>query len=243
MGDKKQKEESARPQGEGAREEDHGAHPTSGRSRPAWRAYIAQLLAERDPLAGLTPSQATYIQNLRAIEAANPRATANDIAMALSLLLWEGRIWDASGEASDVTQPGGVPLVLDYAGGEGYRDVELTVEQELVIHEQREVHDAHGRESGVAHAFPAVAAQAGREDTIAGAYNTEMVTAGGDFIQDVATIIVEQRLDGTFRDAEARDNERAVEVAEEAGATGRPLSELLAEQFRLENAEAERPEA
>ena len=35
--------------------------------------------------------------------------------MALSLVLWEGRIWDQSGEASDVTHPGGVPLVLDYA--------------------------------------------------------------------------------------------------------------------------------
>jgi hypothetical protein len=69
------------------------------------------------------------------------------------------------------------------------------------------------------------------------AFVQHMVTAGGDFIQDVATIIVEQRLDGTFREAEARDNERAVEIAEEAAETGRPLSEMMADHFRQENAE------
>ncbi len=202
----------------------------------AWKRYVTQLQAEKDPLAGLTASQARYIENLRAIEAANPKASASDIAMALSLVLWEGRIWEKDGKAADVTRPGGLPLVLDYAGGDGYKNVQVSDEQKSALHQQREVHDAHGRESGVAHAFPAVAAQAGREDTLAGAYNTRMVTSGGDFIQDMATMIVDQKFDGVFREAEARDNERAVEIAEAAG-SGRPLSELMADEFREENAE------
>lgn len=206
----------------------------------AWNKYVAGLAkggGRSESLGDLTPSQRAYVENLRAIEKANPEATANDIAMAISLLLWEGRIWDQSGEAADVATPYGVPLVLDYAGGEGYEDVELDREQQEALRKQREVHDRHGRESGVAHTFPAVAAQAGREDTTAGEYNRHMVTAGGDFIQDVATVIVEQRLDGTFREAEARDNERAVKIAEGAEGGDRPLSELMVEQFRAENAE------
>lgn len=190
-----------------------------------------------NPLADLTPTQTRYIENLLAIEAANPKATPNDVAMAVSLLLWGGRIWEKDGKAADVTRPAGVPLVLDYAGGEGYKNVKVSNEQEQFLEKQRNVQDKHGRSSGVAHAFPAVAAQAGREGTASGAYNTYMTTTGGDFIQDMARIIVEQNMGGVFREAEQRDNNRAIQVAKETGKTQRPLSETLIAQFRRENAE------
>lgn len=189
------------------------------------------------PFADLTPSQQRYVEAIAAIEAANPKATANDIAMAISLLLWEGRIWDKSGKASDVTRPAGAPLVLDYAGGKGYENVKLTPEQEAFLQKERGVKDKQGRSSGVAHAFPAVAAQAGREGTAAGSYNTFMTTKGGDFIQDCARMIVEQNFTGVFRDAEQRDNRRAIDVAKTIGTGGGSLSLRLAEQFRKENAQ------
>jgi len=186
------------------------------------------------PWADLTPSQQRYVETIAAIEAANPKATANDIAMAISLLLWEGRIWDKSGKAADVTRPAGMPLVLDYAGGKGYQDVELSEEHQQFLNNERGVKDKHGKASGVAHAFPAVAAQAGREGTAAGSYNAFMTTKGGDFIQDCARMIVEQNFTSVFRDAEARDNKRAIDMAKAMG-TGGSLSMRLAEQFRREN--------
>ncbi len=213
------------------------AEQRSPQAAAAWQAYVGGLnKGKEDDLADLTASQKPYIENLRAIEKANPKATPQDIAMALSMVLWEGRIWERDGKAADVTRPAGAPLVLDYAGGKGYQDVKLSPENEQAIRTQREVHDKHGRESGVAHAFPAVAAQAGRQGTMAGDYNAYMVSKGGDLIQDVAQIIVEQKLDGTFRDAEARDNQRAVEIGKEAGG-GEALSVLLCRHFRRENAE------
>jgi len=189
------------------------------------------------PFADLTPSQQRYVEAILAIEAANPKATANDIAMAISLLLWEGRIWEKDGKAADVARPAGAPLVLDYAGGKGYQDVKLTREQEQFLQQQRGVKDRHGNASGVTHAFPAVAAQAGREGTAAGSYNTFMTTKGGDFIQDCARMIVEQNFTSVFREAEQRDNKRAIEVAKAIGAGGGSLSLRLAEQFRRENAQ------
>lgn len=204
-------------------------------SKAAWDKYI-QSVSERPEgaLADLTPSQRRYVEQIQAIERANPKAKPSDIAMAISLLLWGGRLWEKDGTAADVATPGGLPLVLDYAGGEGYRDVKLSPEQKTFIRKQREVHDRQGRESGVAHTFPAVAAQAGREGTLAGAYNTYMVTSGGDAIQDVARVIVEQS-SNVFREAEARDNERAIQIAEEIGDSGQPLSVALIEHFRAEN--------
>ncbi len=106
--------------------------------------------------------------------------------------------------------------------------------QKQCLHSEREVHDTRGKESGIAHSFPAVAAQAGRTGTSSGAYNTYMVTKGGDILQDVASLIVEQNANG-FREAEALDNERAIKVAEEIGDSDLPLSVALTEHFRAEN--------
>ena len=184
---------------------------------------------------GLTPSQQVYVQTLLAVEAANPKASPNDIAMALSLLLWEGRIWERDGKAADVTRPAGVPLVLDYKGGQGYQNVRMTNDQQQFFQNQRNVRDKHGVESGVAHSFHAVAANAGREGTMSGSYNTHMVTSGGDFIQDVARVLIEQKFTGVFRDAEMRDNNRALKVATDIARGGRKLSEALIERFRSEN--------
>lgn len=237
MGDRALDKDQARDD-QTAKHEPVHADVKSPAQAAAWQAYVSGLQkGPNDDLADLTSSQRGYVENLRAIEKANPKATTNDVAMALSMVLWEGRLWEKDGKAADVATPAGAPLVLDYKGGEGHKDVKLSAEQEKLIRQQREVQDKHGRESGVAHAFPAVAAQAGREGTWAGAYNTHMVTKGGDFIQDVAQVIVEQKLDGTFRAAEARDNERAVQIAEEAGASGEALSVLMTRHFRQENAE------
>ena len=204
-------------------------------TRGAWNSYV-QGVSEQpvDALKDLTSSQRKYIENLRAIEKANPKAKPTDIAMAISLVLWGGRLWEQDGKAADVATPGGAPLVLDYAGGKGYQGVKVSDAQKQLLHQQREVNDAKGRESGVAHAFPAVAAQAGRSGTAAGRYNSYMVTKGGDFIQDVARVIVEQSTN-VFREAEARDNERALQVAEEIGDSNLPLSVALVERFRAEN--------
>ncbi|MBU0553310.1 hypothetical protein KKF91_13180 [Myxococcota bacterium] len=213
------------------------------RAQAAWQGYMRQLQAkpakEEDTLEDLTASQQRYVKTLKAVEAANPKAGPQDIAMSISLLLWGGRIWDHDGKAADVTRPAGVPLVLDYQGGEGYKDVKMTDRQSQFFQNQRGVTDQHGLKSGVAHAFPAVAALAGREDTVKGDYNAHMVTKGGDFIQDMARMIVELNFETVFRDAEARDNERALELAHKNAGSSRPLSESLAEQFRLENMEAE----
>jgi hypothetical protein len=204
-------------------------------TRGAWNTYL-QGVSEQpmDPLKDLTSSQRKYIENLRAIEKANPKAKPTDIAMAISLVLWGGRIWEQDGKAADVATPGGAPLVLDYAGGKGYEDVKVSDAQKQLLRQQREVHDTKGKESGVAHAFPAVAAQAGRTGTTTGSYNSFMVTTGGDFIQDVARVIVEQNTN-VFRDAEKRDNERALQVAEEIGDSDLALSVALTERFRAEN--------
>jgi|GEM_PF-3539012 len=189
------------------------------------------------PVAGdLTPSQLRYVEVLQMVEAANPKAKPNDIAMALSLLLWEGRIWERDGKAADVTRPAGVPLVLDYKGGQGYKDVKLTREQEQFFEKQRNVSDKRGVDSGVAHMFPAVASVAGREGTAAGAYNSRMVTSGGDFIQDVARVLLEQKFDGVFRDAEMRDNNRSLKISVDIAKSGRQLSAALIDRFREENA-------
>lgn len=219
-----------------AKEEAQAANPEA---HAAMQGYMAQL--KSNDLSDLTQSQRSYIENLQAIERANPKATPQDIAMAISVLLWEGRIWDRDGKAADVTSPGGVPLVLDYKGGQGYHDVKMGPEQEKALREQRTLTDKQGKDSGVAHTFPAVASMAGREDTMLGSYNAKMVTSGGDAIQDLAQIIVEQKLEGTFREAEKRDNERAVAIAEEYGS--RPLSESLIEHFRKENLKEKRADA
>lgn len=199
----------------------------------ATRDYMASLRG--DSLSDLTSTQRSYIENLQAIEKLNPKASAQDIAMAISVLLWEGRIWNRDGSAASVTSPLGIPLVLDYQGDAGYQDVKMSPDQQAALHKQRTLTDTQGRASGVAHTFPAVAAMAGRKDTLAGDYNTKMVTSGGDMIQDLAQIIVDQRLEGTFRDAERRDNERAVKIAQ-SGDDHR-LSESLLGHFRAENAD------
>ncbi len=204
---------------------------TDSTAQTAMRDYMSSLRG--DDLSDLTESQQSYIENLQAIENANPKASPQDIAMAISVLLWEGRIWDRDGAAASVTKPLFFPMVLDYKGGDGYQDVKMDIHQQQALREQRTLTDKQGVRSGVAHTFPALAANAGREGTAKGAYNTTMVTSGGDAIQDLAQIIVEQRLEGTFRDAEARDNERAVQIAEENG--DRKLSESLLEHFREEN--------
>ncbi|MFN3199467.1 MAG: hypothetical protein ACE366_13770 [Bradymonadia bacterium] len=210
-------------------------HQSSVQSQLGWNNYIRRIYPI-DDLSDLTDSQRTYIETLQAIEKHNPEAAPDEIAMAISLLLWEGRIWDRDGAASDVTNVAGLPLVMDYQGGEGYNDVKLTPEQEKFLRESRQVSDRQGTPSGVTHTFPAVAAMAGREGTAAGAVNTHMVTSGGDFIQDMARVIVEQDLN-VFREAEARDNERAIEVAHKNAGSGRKLSECLLEEFRIDNME------
>lgn len=111
----------------------------------------------------------------------------------------------------------------------------MTPEQEKHIRTEREIYDKQGTESGIAHAFPAVAAMSGREDESSGAYNTHMVTKGGDFIQDMAAMIVEQKFDTVFRQAEAIDNQRAVNVAHKNAKQSRKLSDALLEEFRLED--------
>ena len=194
-------------------------------------------------LEGLTPSQRRYVEVLQAVEAANPKAKPADLAMALSLLLWEGRIWERDGKAADVTRPAGVPLVLDYKGGDGYKNVTMTREQEQFFEQQRNVSDQGGVQSGVAHAFPAVASMAGREGSASGAYNARMVTSIGDFIQDVARVLVERKFQGVFRDAEMRDNNRALKMAVDVGKSGRALSAALIERFREENREPARTAA
>lgn len=205
-----------------------------GMGYAAGQAKLSPASGAARPDLGLTPSQQRYVETIAAIEAANPKATAYDIAMAVSLLLWEGRIWDRSGKASDVTRPAGAPLVLDYAGGDGYKNVKTSDEQQQFLQKQRGVKDRQGQQSGVAHAFPAVAAQAGREDSAAGSYNSYMVTKGGDFIQDMARMIVEQNFN-VFREAEAKDNQRAIEIAKQIGKKGGVLSATLAQKFAEEN--------
>lgn len=215
------------------------------RAQSAWQDYMCQLKEspeQEDSLEDLTRSQRRYVKGLRAVERANPKAGPEDIAMAISLLLWEGRIWDRDGSAADVTQPAGVPLVLDYKGDEGYKDVKMSTGQERFFNKHRGVTDKHGARSGVTHAFPAVAALAGREGTSRGDYNAHMVTKGGDFIQDMARMIVEQNFSSVFRDAEARDNDRALELAHRNAGSTQPLSQSLTEQFRMENMEGEAKE-
>ncbi len=236
---KQQRAQATRAQREGV---EMGRDP---KAQAAWMSYMKQLSQQTtsetenvDLLSDLTPSQRSYIENLQAIEALNPKASPEDIAMAISLLLWEGRIWERDGSAADVTQPAGIPLVLDYAGGDGYRSVKMDPKQEQILREQRGVRDQQGTPSGVSHTFPAVAAWAGREESMTGGYNAHMVTSGGDFIQDMARLIVEQDLN-IFREAERRDNERAQALAQENKGSGRSLSSCLLEHFREEN-EAEK---
>ncbi len=60
----------------------------------AWQAYVSGL-------------QRSYVENLRAIEKANPKATTHDVAMALSMVLWQWRLWEKDGKAADVATPAG----------------------------------------------------------------------------------------------------------------------------------------
>ncbi len=142
MGDRALERGQARDDQTGKHEPEH-ADVKSPAQAAAWQAYVSGLQkGANDDLADLTASQSSYVENLRAIEKANPKATTHDVAMALSMVLWQGRLWEKDGKAADVATP-----------------------------------------------------------------------------------------------AEARDNERAVQIAEEAGTSGEALSVLMTRHFRQENAE------
>ena len=136
---------------------------------------------ELDDLVDLSPSQARWIRVLRELEMLNPPATVQDLAMAVSLRIWNaGQMWDDNGKSS---YPG---LILDYEGGDGHKSVRFGDGQGSEI-SRRDLmpwaKDQGGDASNVNHAFPAVAAQAGR-GTLSAEYASFMATSGGDTLQN-----------------------------------------------------------
>lgn len=183
-----------------------------------------------DDLVDLTPSQARWIRILRQLELLNPKATVQDLAMALSLRIWSaGQMWDRNGRSS---YPG---LILDYEGGDGYQAVDFGEGTEDEIGRDQLLawaEDAQGDSSNVNHAFPAVAAQAGR-GWLAREYGSFMATSGGDTLQNLGALLVEQ--DDNFNAGEYEGNLRAERIADDVRRRGGGLSEALLEEFRKDN--------
>lgn len=196
-------------------------------------AFVQDLLneghEELDDLVDLTPTQARWIRVLRQLELLNPRATVQDLSMALSLEIWNaGQMWDESGKSS---YPG---LILDYEGGDGHRSVDFGRGDDRIGREDLLgwAEDKHGERSNVNHAFPAVAAQAGR-GWLGREYGSFMATSGGDTLQNTGALLVEQ--ENNFSAGEYSGNMRAETIADEVRERGGSLSDAMLEQFRREN--------
>ncbi|RME22275.1 MAG: hypothetical protein D6798_16170 [Deltaproteobacteria bacterium] len=224
-----------------------GQHPVGGRSarhgpepmidqEQLGNARLVELMKtgkgqqEIDDLADLTPSQARWIRMLRQLELLNPQATVADLAMALTLRIWDAdQMWDKNGKSA---YPG---LILDYQGGDGFKRIRFEGDDGQRVDTgvlKRWATDRHGETTNVNHAFPAVAAQAGR-GRLAAEYASFMVTSGGDTLQNTAETLMGNP--EHWSAGEYAGNLRAEEIADQHRETGRPLSVLLLEQFRLEN--------
>ena len=183
-----------------------------------------------DDLADLTPSQARWIRMLRQLELLTPQATVADLAMALSLKVWDaGQMWDKNGKSA---YPG---LILDYQGGDGFKKVRFQGDDGQQVDTgvlKKWATDRHGETTNVNHAFPAVAAQAGR-GRLAAEYASFMATSGGDTMQNTAETLLGNP--EHWSAGEYAGNLRGEEIADQHRETGKGLSVLLLEQFRLEN--------
>ena len=223
-------------------EADQCVEPNQSLPEPQWcddpqamygNAYVQDLMnqghEQLDDLVDLTPSQARWIRVLRQLELLNPRATVQDLAMAVSLEIWNaGQMWDDNGKSS---YPG---LILDYEGGEGYRDVDFGRGRDRIGREDLLgwAEDQHGDSTNVNHAFPAIAAQAGR-GWLGREYGSFMATSGGDTLQNAGALIVEQ--ENNFNAGEYAGNLRAETIADQVRERGGSLSDAMLEQFRKEN--------
>ena len=190
---------------------------------------IKQGHQELDDLVDLTPSQARWIRVLRELEMLNPQATVQDLSMALSLRIWNaGQMWDDKGKSS---YPG---LILDYEGGQGYQKVNFGEGENEI--RQRDLMswatDQKGDRTNVNHAFPAVAAQAGRS-WLSREYGSFMATSGGDTLQNMGAALVEG--ENNFNAGEYAGNLRAETIADQVREKGGSLSDAMLEQFRKEN--------
>ncbi len=194
-----------------------------------------------DELGDLTPSQREWILLLREVEQLNPEASVEDLAMAMSLKVWNaGQMWDENGKSQ---YPG---LILDYQGGDGYKDVVFPEDEygrggKGSIHERlkRWAVDKNGESTNVNHLFPAVAAQTGR-GWLSREYGSLMATSGGDTLQNLGHMLT-SALDGKFgsmfqqfSSGEYAGNLRAEDIADQLREGG-SLSEKLLAAFREEN--------
>jgi len=192
-----------------------------------------------DRLADLTPSQREWIVFLQEIEQLNPDASIEDLGMALSLKVWNaGQMWDKDGKSQ---YPG---LILDYAGGDGYKDVQFPEDdrEKGSVHERlkRWAANEDGDKTNVNHVFPAVAAQAGRS-RVSAEYASLMATSGGDTLQNVGHMLM-SAFDGDFgsmfsqfSSGEYAGNFRAEDIADSLRSEGGSFSEKLLEHFLKEN--------
>jgi hypothetical protein len=218
-----------------------GQHGPQGRGQDQGlmgygNALIQDLLKqgheELDDLVDLTPSQARWVRILRQLEMLNPEATVQDLSMALSLRIWNaGQMWDDQGKSS---YPG---LILDYEGGEGHKSVRFGDGEGSEI-SRRDLlgwaKDDEGSSTNVNHAFPAIAAQAGRSK-LSAEYASFMATSGGDTLQNMGAMLVEG--ENNFSSGEYAGNLRAEAIADRVRDEGGSLSEAMLQQFRKENAD------
>lgn len=211
--------------------------PRPGRQDRLGNARVLELMKSHgdapalDDLVDLSPSQAEWIRTLRKLELLNPQATVADLSMALSLKIWSaGQMWDENGKSQ---YPG---LILDYKGGDGYRKVDFGDPRKGGVDQNRLqdwATDQKGNRTNVNHAFPAVAAQAGR-GRVAGEYASFMATSGGDTMQNTAETLLRGNAK-QWNAGEYKGNLRGESVADSARDRGGKLSELLAGEFRKEN--------
>lgn len=197
---------------------------------------------EVDELGDLTASQKEWILLLREIEQLNPDASIEDLAMAMSLKVWNaGQMWDSEGKSQ---YPG---LILDYEGGEGYKDVVFPEDDysrggKGSMHERlkRWATNKEGDSTNVNHVFPAVAAQAGR-GWLSREYGSLMATSGGDTLQNIGHMLTstfEGEFGSMFKQfsgGEYSGNFRAEEIADQLREDGGSFSEMLLKHFREEN--------
>lgn len=191
-----------------------------------------------DDLVDLTPSQAAWIRRLRDLEMLNPNATVADLSMAVSLKVWSaGQMWDQNGKSQ---YPG---LILDYKGGDGYKSVRFDDGQKGGKRVDENglkdwAQDASGASTNVNHAFPAIAAQAGRS-RLAGEYASFMATSGGDTLQNLGETVVNGNTN-QWSAGEYKGNLRGETMADENREKGGKLSDNLLRQFRTENQAAKK---
>lgn len=215
--------------------------PKGDRQDKLGNARVAEMLnspdgeKQVDDLLDLTPSQANWIRRLRDLEMLNPKATVEDLSMAISLKVWaNGQMWDKDGKSQ---YPG---LILDYKGGDGHKNVKFDDGQKggKKVDEKGLfdwASDKNGKKTNVNHAFPAVAATAGRS-RLAAEYASFMATSGGDTMQNVAETVINQN-PGQWSAGEYAGNFRGEDVADKnRDAKGKSkLSDLMLDQFRNEN--------